>query len=253
VAPDIQSLVSYLPVPGFGVLPVNAFVIKAAQPVLVDTGLAALRQDFLQSLRSIIDPQDLRWIWLTHMDPDHVGNLQAVLDEAPNARVITTYLGMGKLGLLQLPVDRVHLLNPGQCLDVGNRQLTSIAPPCFDAPETCGFFDDRSGALFSADCFGALLSEPVQNAADIAAADLREGLVAWSTVDAPWLHMIDQFKFGEALKSVSRLNPNFVLSNHLPPAEQMTDTLLAHLAAAQDAPRFVGPDQAMLEQMMSAA
>jgi hypothetical protein len=43
VAPDTISLSSYCPLPGLGILPVNAFVIEAAQPVLVDTGLSALR------------------------------------------------------------------------------------------------------------------------------------------------------------------------------------------------------------------
>ena len=38
-APDTVVLPTFHPVPGLGVLPVNAFVIKAKEPVLVDTGL----------------------------------------------------------------------------------------------------------------------------------------------------------------------------------------------------------------------
>jgi hypothetical protein len=37
--PDVSVLNDYLEVPGLGFLPVNAFVIHAAQPVVVDTGL----------------------------------------------------------------------------------------------------------------------------------------------------------------------------------------------------------------------
>ena len=107
VAAETESLTSYFPIPGYGVLPVNAFLIRATQPVLVDTGLAALREEFMQNLRSVIALNDLRWIWLTHTDSDHLGNLEAVLAEAPNARLVTTFLGMGKLILNQLPVDRV--------------------------------------------------------------------------------------------------------------------------------------------------
>ena len=36
-AVDIDVVPAYFPIPGLGILPVNAFVLKAAQPVLVDT------------------------------------------------------------------------------------------------------------------------------------------------------------------------------------------------------------------------
>lgn len=241
------------PVPGFGVLPVNAFLIKAAEPVLVDTGLAALRGPFMENLQRLVDLQDLRWIWLTHTDADHVGNLAAVLDEAPRARLVTTFLGMGKLGLLGLPVERCYLINPGQRLSVGDRELLAVKPPSFDAPETTGLFDSRSGSLYSADCFGALLEQPYETAADIPATDLEAGLVTWAGVDAPWLHHVDEIRFRRIAATIRDLSPQAVLGGHLPPATGMLDTLLGHLDTARHAHEFVGPDQAALERMVASA
>jgi hypothetical protein len=40
--PDIEVLPSYFPIPGFGILLMNAFLIRAAEPVLVDTNVAVL-------------------------------------------------------------------------------------------------------------------------------------------------------------------------------------------------------------------
>ncbi len=37
----------------------------------------------MNQLQSLLDLRDLRWIWLTHIDADHIGNLRAVLDAAP--------------------------------------------------------------------------------------------------------------------------------------------------------------------------
>ena len=37
-APDIDVLPSFFPLPGLGMVPVNAFVLNATEPVLVDTG-----------------------------------------------------------------------------------------------------------------------------------------------------------------------------------------------------------------------
>lgn len=251
-APDIVSLVSYIPIPGYGVLPVNAFVIKAKEPVLVDTGMVSVRSEFMRELRATIDPKDLRWIWITHVDMDHIGNLEAVLAEAPNARVVTTYIGMAKMGLHGLPLDRIFLLNPGQSLDAGDRQLLAVKPPTYDAPETTGLFDQKSSAFISADSFGAILDSPVDNAAEINTNDLREGSHLWSSIDAPWLRLIDNDKFAETLTAIEKLNANTVLSAHLPPAENMSKTLLGILADACQAPTFVGPDQQALEKMMAA-
>ncbi len=254
VAQDADVLPAYFPIPGMGVLPVNAFVIRGAQPVLVDTGLTALQDDFLARLGALTAIQDLRWIWLTHTDADHVGSLERVLAAAPRARVITTFLGMGKMSLHRpLPADRVYLLNPGQQLDIGDRSLVAVKPPSFDAPETTGLLDTRTRALYTSDCLGALMTSPAASAEDIPAVALRDGLVAWATVDAPWLHCADAQLFGAALEVIRRLEPSVVLSSHLPPARGMTDTLLGHLASARTASPFQGPDQAALIAMLGAA
>lgn len=251
-APEIDVLTSNVPIPGLGVVPINAFVLKGPEPILVDTGSPVQSSEFMHALRAVIDPADLKWIWLTHTDFDHIGSLQPLLAENPALRVITTFVGVGIMGLASpLPLDRVYFLNPGERLVAGNRTLTAFRPPTFDNPTTTGFYDDRSGALFSSDCFGALLQSVPENAADIPVQDLRDGQIAWSTIDAPWLHKVDRTAFAGELDGIRRMAPTMILSSHLPPAPgQMTEQLLSSLAAAPSAPPFVGPNQAAFEQML---
>jgi hypothetical protein len=250
-APDVDVLPAFFPIPTWGIIPVNAFVLRAAEPVLVDSGLVPLSDEFMRKLAAVIDPRELKWLWLTHCHVDHLGSLQRVLEEAPQLRVITTFLGVGIMSLFQpLPLDRVYLLNPGQSLSVGDRMLTAVQPPSFDSPETTGCYDPKSGAFFCADCFGALLSAPAGNAADIGDANLRAGMVKWATVDAPWLHFVDRAAFAQRLNGVREMAPKLMLSNHLPVAVDMTEDLLQNLAAALDAEPFVGPDQPALEAML---
>ena len=92
---DIDVLTSSFPIPGYGVVPINAFVLKGSEPVLVDTGAAVQSAEFMSALRSVIDPADLRWLWLTHTDFDHIGCLPQLLAENPRLKVITTFLGVG--------------------------------------------------------------------------------------------------------------------------------------------------------------
>jgi hypothetical protein len=255
ITEDTTQLGAWLPLPGLGVLPVNAFVIGAEQPVLVDTGAAGMRGSFLAALGRVIDPAELRWIWMTHIDADHVGNLAEVLKLAPNARVVTTYLGMGKMGLLGLPLERCYLLNPGQHLDVGDRTLAGVKPPTFDAPETTGLFDTATGNLFSSDSFGALVQAPVESVSDIARKDLRNGMQLWASVDAPWLEGTGQRAFNARVDVMSDFNPQRLLSSHLPSAAEGAELAFAFdtLRGFAGTQGFVGPDQAMVERMMTAA
>jgi glyoxylase-like metal-dependent hydrolase (beta-lactamase superfamily II) len=251
VAPDIDVIPTYLPVPGMGVIAANAFVIRAAEPVLIDAGPGGSQDDFPAALASVIDPGELRWLWLTHTDPDHVGNLAWLLDAAPHLRVVTTYLAMGKMNMINpVPMDRWYFANPGDVVHVGDRDLVAMTPPSFDAPETVGVYDRRSNALFSADSFGALLQAPVDDAQAIGARELEEGLVLWSTIDAPWLHQVDRSRFARSLASVMQLEPDLVLSSHLPPARGLVTDLTSYLARVPGARPWSGPDQAALQQML---
>lgn len=250
VSADVHILPSEYPAPGLGVLPVNAYVIKGREPVLVDAGLYSDSAQFVDELASVIEPADLRWIYLTHPDADHVGSLVRVLECAPKARLVTTYLGLGTLGLsTQVALDRVHFLNPGERLDIGDRYLTALRPPSFDSPATTAFYDSKSGALFSSDCFGAVLPEAPENANDIGADVLRRGQVLWTTVDSPWLHRTDRRILAAELDEIRRMAPPIVYSAHLPPAVSLTNWMLESLTAAAASAEFVGPNQAALEQM----
>jgi hypothetical protein len=253
--PDVSVLGDYLEVPGLGFLPVNAFVIHAAQPVVVDTGLGLPDRDFVASLAEVIDPADVRWIWLTHPDRDHTGGLFALLDAAPQARVVTTFTGAGIMSAERpLPMSRIYLLNPGQSLDIGDRRLTGFRPPLFDNPSTVGILDTSTGVCFSSDCFGAPLpTVDLATAEDAAAAgadDLRTALLLWATVDSPWVHAVDPAKFAASFAPLRDFGPTTILSTHLPPVTGDGAALFAALLDAPHATPFTGPDQAALEAML---
>ena len=60
-AKDVHVLPSQLPIPGAGLLPVNCYLVRGSEPVLVDTGMPIDAVDFADTLWSVVDPADLRW------------------------------------------------------------------------------------------------------------------------------------------------------------------------------------------------
>lgn len=228
----MPSNVGSTDIPALGCLAINAFVLHGAAP----------------------DPSELRWIWITHTDYDHINSLAVLLDTHPQLRVIPSFLGVGIMGLSStpLPMDRVHLVDPGQSVMIGDRRLTAVKPPVYDNPITTGFVDDRSGILFSSDCFGALLPAVPEDAADLDTDELRSGQVRWATIDSPWVHRVDRDAFDHALDQVRAIEPKMVCSSHLPPAPgAMLDLFVESLAMAPAADPFVGPDHAALEAMLA--
>jgi hypothetical protein len=253
VGDGITVVPSYLPVPGMGVLPAHAFVLDGPEPMLVDTGPGGGEDGFRTALASIVDPADLRWLWLTHTDPDHTGSLAWLLEAAPELRVITTFLAVGKLGMqMEVPMHRLAWVNPGTTVEINGRRLAAIRPPSYDAPETTGFHDLASGTLFPADSFGGLLRRPAAFVDDVPSDELSDGMSLWSTIDAPWLTHTDRDHLHAQLSDLRGRGIRRVLSSHLPPADGRTDELLEILAVVPGTRAWVGPDQAALDQLLAA-
>jgi hypothetical protein len=249
--PDIEVLPAHFPIPGAGFLPINAFVIKAKEPILIDTGIGIESEEFMTALESIIDPHDLKWVWITHDDADHTGNIQKVLEAAPGARLVTNCLAALRMSTAwPLPMHRVHWLNSGESIMAGDRTLTAVRPPLFDNPTTIGIYDDKSEAFFSADCFGAIIPSPAQNADDIPEGDLAQGMISWASADSPWVHMVEPGAFSRALDRIRQMGAKVILSAHLPPAQGKTEQLLELLARVPASTPFVAPNQAALEQIL---
>src|SRR5689334_4125243 len=67
---------------------VSTLVIRGAEPVIVDTGCSLVRDEWLAKVFSVVEPADVRWVFISHDDHDHIGNLEAVLDLCPQATLV---------------------------------------------------------------------------------------------------------------------------------------------------------------------
>jgi flavorubredoxin len=148
-------------------------------------------------------------------------------------------------------MHRVYWLNSGDSVSVGNRKLTAVRPPLFDNPTSIGIYDSKSEAFFSADCFGAIIPSPAQNADDVVEGDLAQGMISWASADSPWVHMVEPSEFSQVLDRIRQIAPKMIFSAHLPPARGKTEQFLELLATVPTSTPFVAPNQTTLEQIMA--
>ncbi|HVL33513.1 MAG TPA: MBL fold metallo-hydrolase [Actinomycetota bacterium] len=258
VTPHVTALVTPVPIPGLGVLPINAFVIKTAGGViLVDTCLTQPAGEFLAGVGGVIDPTDIKWIWLTHPDRDHTGGLLEILDAAPDARLMTSFASIGHIGCGPEPVppDRVHLVTPGEQHLLGDTQVIAFRPPLYDNPGTVGFFEPTTRTLVTSDCFGAPQSSMqdalVPDVAVVPDEQITMGQMMWGSTDSPWVHSVDPGRFAVSLNEVRTFDPVLTLGTHIPPIHGDISKHLDTLSKLPDSPPAPGLDQASLEALLA--
>lgn len=253
-APDVHVLPTNMTLPGIGVLPINAYVLHAEEPVLIDTGLGRDGDEFMDALSSVIEPADLRWVWLTHDDADHTGNIRRVFEVAPQARLVThAFSALRMSSWWPVPLDGVHAIRAGDRLPVGDRTLRAVPPPLYDNPMSIGLLDEATGSLFSVDSFGAILPEATEDASEVPADALSGGMREWAASDSPWAHLLDRQRFGDVLEGVRRLQPTRILSSHLPAARGTSlEQFLDVLESVPDAEPSVAPNHEEFSHMLAA-
>lgn len=196
---------------------VNSMLIRGREPVLVDTGPAAARDLWFESAFALVDPEDLRWIFLSHEEPDHAGNLLELLDRCPRATVVTSWFALERLAALHpVPLHRVRWVNDGESFDVGDRTLRLIQPPVYDAPTTRGLFDERTGVYWAVDAFGVPVVDPLQDAAAMPEAEWRDVFLQFSRMISPWHTLLDQQRFDAHVDRVRTLQATAVTTAHGP-------------------------------------
>jgi flavorubredoxin len=233
---------------------VNSMVITGAEPVIVDCGPAVVRSEWTEKVFEVVDPSDVRWIYLSHDDADHTGNLAPVLELCPQATLVTNWFMVERMAADgALPLDRMRWINDGESFDAGDRELVAVVPPTFDSPTTRGLFDPESGNYWAADSCGTPVTHEVRDIAELDPGFFRDGFLQMQRILSPWHQWLDPARYGEHLDRVRAIGASTITSAHGPAlhGEQIFTAFellheLPHLGAA------VLPGAAELEQMVAA-
>jgi flavorubredoxin len=243
-----------LPIPSRGLLCLNPLVILGREPVIVDTGPAMLRQEYLDAVFSVVEPADVRWIFLSHDDRDHAGNVMLLLDLCRDARLVTNFQGATRLNKeYELPMERIVFLDNGEALDAGDRQLVSLRPPLFDSPSTRGLLDVKTHLYYSVDSFAAVVPTYVRDVADLPPDVYEDGFNWLNRANAPWYALTDPDRLQVEIDHIRRINPAVIAPYHGPVAYNRCEELCTMLAAMPRADPIQFPSYEELAKLLAEA
>jgi flavorubredoxin len=233
----------------------NSLVIVGAEPMIVDTGTIANRDQWLKDVFSLVEPDDVRWIFLSHDDVDHTGNLDETLSACPNAQLVCNWAMVERhTNCFDFPLDRCRWVMDGDALDIGDRTLRALRPPVFDSPTTRGIFDPTTGVYWAVDTFATPVPDPQLGIADLDDEFWYEGLALFALgAVSPWLPMVDEAKYGRYVDGVQNLDITTVASCHSPVIEgPFIDRAFARIRELPSLAPIPLPDQSVLDEIVAA-
>jgi flavorubredoxin len=233
----------------------NSMVIKGAEPMIVDTGTIANRDQWLDDVFSLVDPVDVRWIFLSHDDVDHTGNLDEAMSACPNAQLVCNWAMVERhTNCFDFPLERCRWIMDGDDLDIGDRTLRALRPPVYDSPTTRGLFDMSTGVYWAVDTFATPLPDPALGIADLEPDFWQFGLTLFALgAVSPWLSMVDTAKYDRYVDRVQKLDITTIAACHTPVIEgpyiERAFATVRSLPTVDPPPM---PDQSVLDEIVAA-
>ena len=136
----------------------NSYIVQGEKTAIIDgvIGWDGVPETLYQNLKEIgVDPQNIDYLIVNHMEPDHSGwisNFRKIKDDftvictEKAAKMVASFYGE----------DKLRIVKEGDTLDLGKGKVLSFHPvPNVHWPDTMYTYESETKTLFSCDMFGA--------------------------------------------------------------------------------------------------
>ncbi|MDD3367199.1 MAG: FprA family A-type flavoprotein [Sphaerochaetaceae bacterium] len=140
----------------------NAYIILDEKTVLLDTVDQAIREQFLENVAHVLNGRPLDYLVINHMEPDHCGNIEAIVKMYPQVTIIgnkKTFEFFNQYYTLDISKQTL-VVKEGDTLSLGQHTLKFHMAPMVHWPEVMFTLEVTKGILFSADVFGSFGIHP---------------------------------------------------------------------------------------------
>jgi len=134
----------------------NSYLICDEKVALIDTVKITKMDEYIQKIKQLIgEGKTVDYLIINHMEPDHAGAIQVVVDHFPNVKLVgntkTFEFVKGFFGI----TENLYVVKDGDTLNLGKHTLQFFMTPMVHWPETMMTYEQKNKILFSGDAFGS--------------------------------------------------------------------------------------------------
>ncbi len=134
----------------------NSYVIVDEHPAVMDSVEIRFAEEWLGSIRRVLEGRSPEYLIVQHMEPDHSGSILRFMEAWPEATLVASARAfeMMKNFFGEDLTERRRIVGEGDRLSLGRHELQFISAAMIHWPEVIMTYDHTSATLFSADAFG---------------------------------------------------------------------------------------------------
>ena len=135
----------------------NSYLIKDKKNALLDTIDERVTGIWLQNLEKVLDGEELDYLVISHLEPDHAYNIGILSKKYPNMKIVANQITFNMIPNffdIDNLSERKVVVMEGDVLDLGKHKLQFIMAPMVHWPEVMMEYEQTEKILFSADAFG---------------------------------------------------------------------------------------------------
>ena len=132
----------------------NAYLIIDEKITLIDSAKKEFAAEVISRISSVIDPAKIDYVICNHLEADHSGSINAVLQHCPNAQVFVSQPN-GLKNIAKFCGNHSYTgVKAGDSLNIGKRNLKFVPVPMLHWPDSMVTYCPEEKILFSNDGFG---------------------------------------------------------------------------------------------------
>lgn len=134
----------------------NSYVILDEKIAVMDGVDERAEEVWFQNLEKVLDGKMPDYLVVSHMEPDHAGNIQKFMEKYPQTQLVVNAKALSMLPqFFTLDMSaRSVVVKEGDELSLGSHVLTFVMAPMVHWPEVMMAYEKTEKVLFSADAFG---------------------------------------------------------------------------------------------------
>lgn len=138
----------------------GSYLVQGEKTALVDTVNIDFVDEFLARVSEVVALEDISYLIVNHVEPDHFGGLMAVLEKLPNAEVCCTAAAARTIVDFHGANVPARIVADGDTVDLGGRTLEFLPVPMVHWPDSMFTYVPESKTLLSNDAFGQHIGIP---------------------------------------------------------------------------------------------